>query len=65
MAGRDEVEVAGEERRAGCVFFAAGRMKLKRVLGLAFVAFFLGVALGMLVKMGVREKETDGGRRLL
>ena len=40
-------------------------MKLKRVLGLAFVAFFLGVALGMLVKMGVREKETDGGRRLL
>ena len=39
-------------------------MKLKRVMGVAFVAF-LNVALGMLAKMEVRKKETNGGRRLL
>ena len=39
-------------------------MKLKRVMGVAFVAF-LYVALVMLAKMEVRKKETNGGRRLL
>ena len=58
----DANEVAGEERQGGEAFFTAGRRKVKPVLALGSSWKRLW---GMLVKMGVQEKKTDGGRRLL